>query len=212
MSIITAPFTKHAACRLTERTSLEIENFIDLINKGLYINLGSKPGIHKQHLLIYSDIDNEFFVAIIDSYCGSIITVLTLDYHEMLAWRVPERDKNELLKKTHDHENYSRLASIKEENTKTIITALIFLDNEGKPKAKTVLQGKQEDVNVGESIFEIVYKDKFLAKINEKLKTLDAINIFGLSVRYGKKSPPIFFDLKQLGLWVNEDNSRIFVQ
>ena len=43
-------------------------------------------------------------------------------------------------------------------------------------------------------------------------ETIDAINIFGLSVRYGKKSPPIFFDLKQLGLWVNEDNSRIFVQ
>jgi len=85
-------FTHHAFDRITERTKLSCEDISFILDNKLVVNMGCKPGMPRQHLLFYSDLDDEYFVAIQDEMSGTIVTILPLEYHANLAWKVSEDD------------------------------------------------------------------------------------------------------------------------
>ncbi len=86
-------FRKHAKQRIKERTKMTTQDISNLLGRGVHVNLGSKPGIHKSHLLLYSVVDSQYYVLVQDKNNGDIISFLPLEYHENLAWKVPEEHR-----------------------------------------------------------------------------------------------------------------------
>lgn len=77
-------FTKHASIRLAERTALsptEIKNFI---HKGLTVPLGAEK--KKVHHLVYSKIDDDYFIVVVDESTAEIITVYPWTYQPNRCW------------------------------------------------------------------------------------------------------------------------------
>lgn len=54
--------TDHARLRLMQRSRLPLHVLTDMIDKREYVDLGSKPGILKKHILIYSRLDERWYV------------------------------------------------------------------------------------------------------------------------------------------------------
>lgn len=86
-------FTAHACMRLKQRTSLSIFELQEILHNNAFVNMGGKPGINKNHLLFFSVRDSDFFVAVVDSLDGDVITIWPVQYHENLGWPVAEADK-----------------------------------------------------------------------------------------------------------------------
>lgn len=84
---------QHAIDRINERTLLTRQNVSDILAAQAYVNMGSLPGIAKDHLLFYSTLDKDYFVLIRDSMNAEIITCLPLEYHKNTAWKVSEEHK-----------------------------------------------------------------------------------------------------------------------
>lgn len=80
--------SQHANERLNERTTMEREELMELLDRGAFINTGKAPGFNREHLLFWSVKDEQPFVAIRDKLSGKVVTVLPLDYHKNLAWDV----------------------------------------------------------------------------------------------------------------------------
>ena len=87
-----ANFSKHAFERIEQRTSLSYEEIAFILDRKLTVNVGKKPGIHRNHLLFYSIADDDFFVVIQDELMGTVVTILPLDYHANLAWKISQED------------------------------------------------------------------------------------------------------------------------
>lgn len=86
-------FTKHVKKRINERTSLTKEQVEAVLNVGAYVNMGSIPGINKEHLLFYSTLDKEMFVLVRDSINKDLLTCLPISYHKNSAWKITEEHK-----------------------------------------------------------------------------------------------------------------------
>lgn len=85
--------TDHARLRLMQRSRLPLHVLTDMLDKREYVDLGSKPGILKEHLLIYSRLDERWYVLIRDITSGSIVTVLPENYHDSSFIKIKESDK-----------------------------------------------------------------------------------------------------------------------
>jgi len=81
-------FTHHAYERIGERVRISPEQLARLIDNDLTVPLGMEPGRTRIHRLFYSHIDEQCFVIIQDERTGSVITVLPVDYHERIAWKI----------------------------------------------------------------------------------------------------------------------------
>ncbi|WP_337063636.1 hypothetical protein [Raoultella ornithinolytica] len=88
--------TEHAKHRLHQRSSLSVDEISDIMHQNMFINLGSKPGIPKAHLLIYSNKDHAWFVIVKDTINGDIITFLTEEYHTNLFGKIAQKAKDEV--------------------------------------------------------------------------------------------------------------------
>jgi hypothetical protein len=132
-----AHFTLHAFDRTRQRTSLTCEEIGDILDGRRFVNIGSKPGLHRNHLLFYSARDQAYYVAIQDSLTGTIVTILPSDYHASLAWPISQL-------------HFETAAALATSDTKPIrhaadstasvfIVSGCFLDEENNPKVKTLL-------------------------------------------------------------------------
>jgi hypothetical protein len=81
-------FTVHAFERVEGRLSLSIDELVPILNYGFYINIGEEPKTNRVHKLFYSKIDEMCFVVIQDNVTGYVITILPIDYHENISWKV----------------------------------------------------------------------------------------------------------------------------
>lgn len=88
MNIQKSRFTIHGFARLQERTAFEDVDVDGLISGGFAVNIGIELGTQKVHWLLWSEADNECFVVIRDEVTKEILTVLTLEYHNNIAWPV----------------------------------------------------------------------------------------------------------------------------
>ena len=90
----TTTFTIHGLQRTQQRLSISPSQVADLLDDGLYIDVGVEPGTSKRHRLFYSPCDGFCFIAIQDASNGEVVTVLPLAYHDNLAWPVlPDQER-----------------------------------------------------------------------------------------------------------------------
>lgn len=85
--------SKHARKRIWQRVGLTLGQVIQMIERGLGVHLGMAPASNREHLAIYSPVDDQVFVAVRNKLTGIIITVWPLEYHRNLAWEVPQADQ-----------------------------------------------------------------------------------------------------------------------
>ena len=64
-----------------------------MIHRGETVHIGREAGTDKDHLLWYSRKDEAFFVTVLDSRIGQVVTVLTEQMHHDLAWSIPENQR-----------------------------------------------------------------------------------------------------------------------
>ena len=81
-------FTHHAYERIAERVRISTEQLARLIDNDLTVPLGMEPGTTRIDRLFYSHVDGHCFVLVQDERTGSVITVLPVDYHDRIAWKV----------------------------------------------------------------------------------------------------------------------------
>ena len=80
--------SKHARLRLNERSNLLESQLINMLNTDSFINLGCEIGFYRQHCLLFSIIDGQYYVAVQDENSGKVITFLLLEYHLQLSWKL----------------------------------------------------------------------------------------------------------------------------
>lgn len=80
--------SKHAVHRLNERTCLLEKELTLLLNSNSYFNLGSEIGFNRQHCLFYSAREDRYYVAVQDTKSGTVVTILLLEYHKTLSWKL----------------------------------------------------------------------------------------------------------------------------
>jgi len=78
----------HAKLRLNERSNLQENELLKMLNTDSFINLGYEVGFFRQHCLLFSVIDNQYYVAVQDNKSGKVITFLTVQYHLQLSWKL----------------------------------------------------------------------------------------------------------------------------
>ena len=81
-------YTRHAWSRVLGRLSLSPAELADLLDWNLVVDIGVESGTNRVHRLFFSAPDGVCFVAVQDQACGAVVTVLPLDFHENIAWRV----------------------------------------------------------------------------------------------------------------------------
>lgn len=72
--------TWHGQDRTNGRSSLSFEEIKDIIDNGLTTPLGVEKSSRRMHILFFSPIDGECFVAVQDEKTKQIITVLPPDF------------------------------------------------------------------------------------------------------------------------------------
>jgi len=83
-------FTRHAFIRVHERLGLPVQDVATILQTKRTLPLGHEVGTTRGHELFFSAPDNQCFVAVVDENDGTVITILPLDYHETLGWKVSE--------------------------------------------------------------------------------------------------------------------------
>ena len=180
---------KHAKQRLGERTTINEKELSSIINKKLYVNLGTKPGLHKTHLLIYSVKDDAYFVLVQDDINGDIITVWTEEYYNNLAMKITDEDKEKAK---------SLIINQESEDDCSFIASVIYIDEKGNNRSKDILKFRTEN---SIPLTEMYFIDIFIktGKLKEAMKEkgININNILGYSVK-ASISHRFFIDTNKL--------------
>jgi len=98
-----AILTKHGRLRLNERTTLTEQAFTTILDTYRTSSAGYEPKTFRWHRLFYSRPDDKHFVAIQDISNGEVITILPLDYHENLAWKISKKKLRQAIFRVDPH-------------------------------------------------------------------------------------------------------------
>jgi len=79
--------SKHAKIRICERSSMKFRQISRILEDEQYIPIGLDNKGNK-HNLIYSSQDDDFFILIHDEKDNALITMLPVDYHENIGWKI----------------------------------------------------------------------------------------------------------------------------
>ena len=81
-------FSTHARVRVNERLSMPEEDVALLLDHGLAVKISEEKKTNRVHLLFYSLDDFQCFVAVYDHQTKTVITLLPLDYYELLNHKI----------------------------------------------------------------------------------------------------------------------------
>lgn len=186
-------YSKHSLQRIEQRSKISTEDLSLILDSGLVVNVGCEPGFDRQHLLFFSPDDNQCFVAIQDRYIGKVVTVLPLDYHENIAWKVSEEQCQKAQQKMQDFSNV-KSASFETSPPKKVLLSALYLDENQKQKVKGLGKDAQAlfDIETGQLVKE---KGTF-KRMCQFIKNagLNPDIVYGLSVRLGKKGMPSYVE------------------
>lgn len=184
--------TRHAVCRLEERTNLAYDALRALLDKGAYINLGMETAFDRQHCLFYSQPDNECFVAVQDIKTGEVITVLPLDYHKTLSWKIDKKLYSEI------DEEYLRRAKVLamcniDPNSMAFQMSLKvrYLNSNNVIHTKTLIKFSADTYQNNTHLF-LNKKAQILNIVRGWLKEKEAYKVIDLYASLGRKSTPNF--------------------
>lgn len=159
--------------------------------------MGTKPGILKRHLLFYSVVDQQYFIAIQDQYTGTVVTVLTLDYHRNLAWNISEKDKK--LAKAKVSLLECRIKVSLNANKKLFVSVVyIDIDIEGVRKVKLIL--KEPAIAFGLDVKKIMMNPDLIIILKSNLYDISLKQVLGFSIKFGKSSTPEYFTKEECKL------------
>lgn len=199
-----AHFSRHALKRISQRTSLDIFKISEILDYGGALDIGTEPVFDRKHWLFYSKRDDNFFIAVQDSLTGLIITVLPLEYHERLAWRVLASDLEKAKIKI---SNYRVSDAVIPKNLapKVIILKARYCSSEGY--AKNVVLNKIEAENYKGDILKLVSESSFYSEIIKycRQKGVDSSKIIHIEITHGNKGQPLIIEWN-----IDDDHSYQF--
>ena len=140
-------FSRHALKRIKQRTGVNYFSIADILDGRMAVDIGQEPVFGRRHWLFYSEPDDCCFVAIQDSMSGLVITVLPLEYHANLAWKISLDDCQKA--KTLATSCAGSVASSSASNIppSIIIVKARYASVEGYAKATTLIKFKASDYN-----------------------------------------------------------------
>lgn len=190
-----AHFSLHAAKRISERTSLSTDQVGLMLDHGASQLVGRKPGMRRNHILIYSIPDEAFFVAIQDELMGTVVTLLTVEYHTNLAWKLSEHDcqmAKDRAQKFSIHQGREK----SETPPTTFIISAAFIENSGERKTKVIKRVKSEGYN--DDINRFFESEDLVNNVDEYClqKSICPSCVFAISVRFGKNGYPLIITLR----------------
>lgn len=150
--------TDHARLRLMQRSRLPLHVLTDMLDKREYVDLGSKPGILKEHILIYSRLDERWYVLIRDITSGCIVTVLPENYHDSSFIKIKESDKQS----AYDLANGGRGS-----RSEFISINLCYNDFDGYRYSKKIFSIPVSQVDLSQESF---LKSKFIKLLKRKIR------------------------------------------
>lgn len=188
-----AYFSKHALKRVNQRTKLNQFTIADILDFGLAIDIGSEPVFDRKHWLFYSTLDDCCYVAIQDPLTGLIVTVLPMDYHENLAWKVPTAQLQQAKKLA--SQNISHLINPVEKSTSSVlILKAHYLCEQDYLKTCTLAKINASD-HAGD-LLNLLNNDSFIAQVESYCqdKCIDPSTVSQLSITRGKNGKPLRVD------------------
>jgi hypothetical protein len=193
-----ANFSRHAFKRVAQRTLLSCEEIAAILDRGLFVNTGQRPGFNRVHLVFYSHLDNDYFVAIQDVTTGTVITILPLDYHETLAWGISaadcERAKEILLAAPPLEEPRVRDAP------KVFVISVQYLDEDDRQKSKLLL--KIPCCLYNNDLKKLLNDNTIIQEVEKSASDngISTERMFAISVRHGKRGSPVTIDLRYVAI------------
>jgi hypothetical protein len=195
-------FSNHSILRIGQRTKLTSARIADIVDMGLAIDVGVERIFNRKHWLIYSAEDDDFFVAIQDAFTGLVVTVLTIDYHQNLAWKVDEEffvkaklaiESNNIDVLLVDFKMKNRNPRIKEK-CKSILVKVRFLDCSNEAKTKQLFSLPAEDFE--HSTDNVALNNELKEKIKSAcdLKGVNHTSILDVSFGFSKNRGTKFVD------------------
>ncbi len=185
-------FSRHALVRAAQRTSLSCEDIAEILDRKLVVTIGITPGFNRKHLLFYSVPDDDYFVAVQDGLTGTVVTILPLDYHENLAWKISNVD----CEKAKD----IFLAApplVKQDPSKPSKAFIIsghFIDENGQQKTKLILK---ESCDAYENdLMKFLAENRIFLQIDKLAvaKGIPTERMFSITVRQGRNGTPVVID------------------
>jgi hypothetical protein len=187
-------FSNHALQRIKQRTLLEPNEILDIIDFGLAVDTGTEPVFEKTHWLIYSIKEDCYFFIIQDKFTGLVVTILPTQYHDNLAWSVDNEsfyqaknniEQNSIFDKQLEFSKQFNIEKI--QNIKVKIRYL-DLNNEAKTKTLFNLPAIEYDYNSDN----VPIDNSFKKNLNQHLKKTEIkeSNIFAVLLSYKKNEPP----------------------
>ena len=82
--------TFHAQERLIQRSTESPESLINIIIEERYLKIGKELGSNREHLLFFSNSDNIWHTIVLDVKTKEIITILPVDFHENISWKISQ--------------------------------------------------------------------------------------------------------------------------
>ena len=189
-----ANFSRHAFKRIAQRTSLSCDDIAAILDRGLVVNTGQRPGFNRVHLVFYSHLDNDYFVAIQDVVTGTVITILPLDYHETLAWGISaadcERAKEILLAAPPLEE--PRVRNV----PKVFVISAQYLDEDDRQKTKLLL--KIPSCLYDNDLKKLLDDNTIIQRVEKSAPDhgIPIERMFAISFRHGKGGQSVTIDLR----------------
>jgi len=184
--------THHAQCRLNQRTNITDVALRKILDRNAYISLGMEIVFDREHFLFYSQPDNECFVAVQDSMTGEVITVLPLEYHKTLSWKIDKKLYNEI-----DEELLKRAEVLAKYNVDPDSMAIQmslkirYLNSKDAICSKTLKKFPAEQYQNNPNVL-INKKHKILNIVTRWMKGRCIQNVIDIYVSLGRKSIPHF--------------------
>ena len=187
-----AHFSKHALKRISQRTTLNYFSIADMLDYNGAIDVGSELVFDRKHWLFYSAVDNCCFVAVQDALTGLVITVLPLDYHENLAWRINDEVIEEAKRRS---TSYTRVKKdVPRERPSIIIVKARYISDDGHQKTSTLTKFRSSDYK--DDLFKVLSDKSFESEINHHCnrKGIKTSTIYELTIALGNDGEPIVID------------------
>lgn len=182
----------HADLRVAQRTSLSPNEITEQIDRRACLSLGCVPGFNKEHLLLYSAPDDACFVVVRDTLCGTVITVLPLNYHD--AWPVSDAQCDQAkglyeVDALAREDEKRRLLALTSPPPSVFVVSANVLDHREAQRRKTLQLFKLPAATyhhcVGTLFREPTLLDRVVQAVQERNHSVDSL--LSVSARLGKR-------------------------